>query len=278
MKSRKTIVTCLMCLALAVSIILLLLPLINMIATTFKRNDAVLSTTGMFPASGQWSVENYQGVFQRTDFGHNMGISAIVSTIATSCSVVICVMAGYALSRFKGWFFSLNNALLLCIQVFPGMLLVIPMFMMYSSYRMVNKLPGIIIYYVASNLAFNTMMVTGFFRTIPREIEEAGKIDGCSNMQAFLFLVLPLSLPGVATIGIMSFLRCWNEYTMASLLLRDKAIQTITVGLSKFSQLDVINWGYLMAASTVALLPALVFLLFAQKYLVQGLTSGAVKG
>jgi ABC-type glycerol-3-phosphate transport system permease component len=267
-----------MCLALTVMILLMLLPLIDMIATAFKRNDAVLSTTSMFPAPDDWSVENYQGVFKRTDFGHNMYISTIVSIVATIFSVAVCVMAGYALSRYKGWFFSLNNALLLFVQVFPGMLLVIPMFMMYSSYRMVNKLSGIIIYYIAISLAFNTMMVMGFFRTIPREIEEAGKIDGCSNLQAFLSLVLPLSLPGVATISIMSFLRCWNEYTMAGLLLRDKAIQTITVGLSKFSQLDIINWGYLMAASTVALLPALVFLLFAQKYLVQGLTSGAVKG
>lgn len=263
---------------LTAAVIVILLPLISMVGTSFKKNDAVLTTTSMFPGFEEWSAENYIGVFQKTDFGHNMLISAFVSIVAMIICVIVATMGGYALARYKGGFFSLNSLLLLCVQMFPGMLLTIPMFLMYSSYGMVNKLPSIIIYYAASNLAFNMMMVRGFFSSIPIEMEEAGRVDGCSNFQAFFKLILPISVPGVATISIMTFLHAWNEYTMSSLLLRDKSIQTLTVGLTKFVQLDVVNWGYLMAASAIAVLPALLFLIFAQKYLVQGLTSGAVKG
>ena len=117
-----------------------------------------------------------------------------------------------------------------------------------------------------------------FYASIPEEIEEAGRIDGCSNFQVFTRIVLPLVKPGVATISIMVFLNAWNEYTMSSLLLRDEMVQTLTVGMTKFQTLDIIDWGYLMAASALAVLPALIFMFFAQKYLVQGLTSGSVKG
>lgn len=254
------------------------LPLISMIGTAFKKNDAVFTSTTMFPELGEWSIENFTGVFTKTDYERNIFNSLWISVLATAGSVLIACMAGYSLSRFKGRFFSLYSALLFLMQMFPLMLLLIPMFMLFTRYGMVNRPISVVIYYAASNLAFSIMMIRSFFDSIPAELEEAGKIDGGTNFQVYLRVILPVSLPGVATIGIMTFLNCWNEFTFASLLLRKAEVQTLTVGLTSFVQQTTSNWGYLMAASTVAVFPALLFLIFAQKYLVQGMTSGAVKG
>lgn len=277
-KTKRQIKTGIL-LAILVGIVVLVdLPLISMIGTAFKRNDAVLTTTGIFPEWGDWSIENFTGVFTKTNFGQNIVNSLLISLFATVLSVLVASMAGYALSRFRGRFFSAYSALIFLMQMFPAMLLLIPMFVLFSKYNMVNQPVSVMIYYAASNLAFSIMMIRSFFDSIPYELEESGKIDGGTNFSVYIRVILPISLPGVATIGIMTFLNCWNEFTFASLLLRDTKVQTLTVGLTKFVQQSTSQWGYLMAASTIAVVPALLFLIFAQKYLVSGMTSGAVKG
>lgn len=277
-KKRRYMKTGILFVILTIIVIMVDLPLISMVGTAFKRNDAVLTTTGIFPQWGDWSIENFVGVFTKTNFGKNIVNSLFISVFATILSVLAASMAGYALSRFRGRFFSGYSALIFLMQMFPGMLLLIPMFVLFSKYNMVNQPVSVMIYYAANNLAFSIMMVRSFFDSIPYELEEAGKIDGGTNFSVYLKVILPISLPGIATIGIMTFLNCWNEFTFASLLLRDTKTQTLTVGLTKFVQQSTSQWGYLMAASTIAVVPALLFLVFAQKYLVSGMTSGAVKG
>ena len=164
------------------------------------------------------------------------------------------------------------------MQMFPGMLSTIPLFLMAIKLGLVDHLSGLVLVHLGGNLGFNLMMMMSFYDSTPVEIEEAGRVDGATNFQVFVKLILPLVKPGIATISIMVFLNSWNEYTMSSLLLRNNNLQTLTVGMTKFQSLDIIDWGYLMAASTLAVIPALFFMFFAQKYLVQGLTSGAVKG
>lgn len=277
-KTKRQIKTGILLVILVGIVVLVDLPLISMIGTAFKRNDAVLTTTGIFPEWGDWSIENFTGVFTKTNFGQNIVNSLLISLFATVLSVLVASMAGYALSRFRGRFFSSYSALIFLMQMFPAMLLLIPMFVLFSKYNMVNQPVSVMIYYAASNLAFSIMMIRSFFDSIPYELEESGKIDGGTNFSVYIRVILPISLPGVATIGIMTFLNCWNEFTFASLLLRDTKVQTLTVGLTKFVQQSTSQWGYLMAASTIAVVPALLFLIFAQKYLVSGMTSGAVKG
>ena len=254
------------------------LPLISMLGTALKEPRVSISSTSLLPKMGEWSVESFKNVFTTTDFGRNMINSAIVSVTTTFFCALIACSAGYALSRFRGKLFSGYSAMLLALQTFPQMLLLIPMFMLYTRLGLMNTLYSIIISYTTSNLAFNIMMVRGFFDTIPRELEEAGKVDGCTGFQAYLRIILPISLPGVATVAIFTFLNAWNEFTFASLMLRKTDIQTITVGLTKFVQQNTTDWSKLMAASAIATVPALFFLIFAQKYLIQGLTAGAVKG
>ena len=270
-KRKKIIKDILTHMVLIIVVCFMMLPLMSMIGTAFTKHDAVASSTTMFPGLGEWSLENFSGVLRKTSYGRNMIVSAVVSVSATILGALVSTFSGYALSRFKGPFYTLNLFLMLLMQMFPGMLSTIKL-------GLVDHLSGLVLVHLGGNLGFNLMMMMSFYDSTPVEIEEAGRVDGATNFQVFVKLILPLVKPGIATISIMVFLNSWNEYTMSSLLLRNNNLQTLTVGMTKFQSLDIIDWGYLMAASTLAVIPALFFMFFAQKYLVQGLTSGAVKG
>ena len=162
--------------------------------------------------------------------------------------------------------------------MFPMMLMLIPLFLIYKALNLYNSPWSVIISYTCTNLPFSIWMLKGFFDSISFEIEEAAMIDGCSQMQTLRRIILPISMPGIATVGIFTFLNSWNEYTLASIFLRDQNIQTLTVGLQKFVMQNSNSWGEMMSAATIATIPTLIFLLFAQKYLISGLTAGSVKG
>jgi ABC-type glycerol-3-phosphate transport system permease component len=158
------------------------------------------------------------------------------------------------------------------------MLLLMPLYLIFRRLGLINTLGSVILSYITGNLAFSIWMLKGFFDTIPIELEQAAMVDGCTRFQAFRKVIIPLALPGVATVAIFTFINAWNEYTLASIFLRNDKILTMTVGLQRFIQQVRADWAQLMAASTVATLPTLLFLLFAQKYLIEGMTAGAVKG
>lgn len=263
--------------ALAVTLVISL-PLIAVFGTALKRTDDVKISQTLLPEWGRWSLENFRGALTQSNFGLTLVNSAVIAVCATVVIVVLCCLAGYALARFKNFYISIFSVLLFIIQMFPGMLLIIPMYAQFAKMGMVNNRFALMLYYVASNLAFNIMLIRSFFEGIPIEVEEAGMMDGCSQWQVFSKVILPLCLPGAATIGIMGFLNCWNEYTFANLLLKKAELRTFTVGLQSFISQTSTNWGYLMAASAMAIIPALFFLVIAQKYLVEGMTAGAVKG
>lgn len=254
------------------------LPLIAMLGTSLKKESMVLTTNTLFPAMGDWSIENYVGVLTRTKFGRMIFNSMFMAVSATVLCVILSTCAGYALSRCRGPFIKFYSVLILVIQMFPMMMMVIPTFVMFSRMGLANNLGTVILYNTQKNLAFDILMIRRFFDSLPRELDEAAKIDGANRFGAFCYVLLPLSLPGVATIGIITFLNAWNEYTFASLLLRKPEIQTFTVGLQNFVQETSANWGHLMAASAIGVVPALAFLVFAQRYLVEGMTAGAIKG
>jgi len=128
------------------------------------------------------------------------------------------------------------------------------------------------------NLAFSIWMLKGFFDTLPQELEQAAMVDGCTRFGAWLRIVIPISLPGIGTVAIFTFINSWNEYTLASIFLRRDEVQTMTVGLQKFVLQFSSDWPLLMSASAMATLPTIIFLIFAQKLLIQGMTAGAVKG
>jgi ABC-type glycerol-3-phosphate transport system permease component len=156
--------------------------------------------------------------------------------------------------------------------------MLIPLFIIFRTMNLIDNHLSAILAYTTANLPFSIWLLKGFFDSIPDDIEQAGMIDGCSRFGTFWRLVLPVSMPGVSTVAIFTFINAWGEFTVASVLLRSDALATMTLGLQKFKLQFSTDWPSLMAASTLCTLPTLCFLVFAQKYLIRGLSAGSVKG
>jgi len=188
-------------------------------------------------------------------------------------------MAGYAISRYKHELkiLKLYSKILLVIQMFPTMLMLIPLFIIFKNAGLANSKLSIILLYLTFSLPFCTWMMSSFFDGIPIELDEAGMIDGCSVFQGFYRIILPVSGPGLAAVCIFAFIYCWNEYLLASVFLKREALKTLPVGIQVFIQQFSKEWGLLMAASVILIIPVVLFLIFMQKYLIAGLTAGAVK-
>lgn len=255
------------------------LPLFSMVGTALKSEETALASTTLFPTAEEFSTESFRKILQDPEFILAMKNSMIIAVCTSAIIVFAASMAGYGLSRFKGNFFTLFLSLLILTEAFPTMLRLIPMFRMYVNAKLINTHLSVVLCHVAQSLAFCTMMMRGFYdSSVPKDMEEAAMVDGSSRFGTYLRIALPISLPGLATIAIYSFLDSWNEFMYANLMLRDKDLMTLTLYVTQFSGQGKVDWPMLSAASSIATIPALLFMLFAQKYLIQGMTDGAVKG
>jgi len=259
-----------------VLLFIVLLPMINMIFTSLKTDAELYGGNGWFPAEP--TLDNYRYVFRNTSFPRNVLNSLIISASVTLISMIAASLAGYALTRFRGRVFGLYKGFLYLIQMIPAVLMLMPLFIVIRKIGLYDHMASLIITHTAINLPVCIWMMKSFYDTIPYDIDESAFIDGCNHFKAFLLLLLPMSATGLASVGIMAFLYSWNEYMLASVFIRTNSLSTLSVGLSQFSQQFSVEWGAMMAASTIATIPALLFLVFVQKYIVQGLTAGAVKG
>jgi multiple sugar transport system permease protein len=204
--------------------------------------------------------------------------SVIVSASTAFIVTILASLAGYALSRFifrgKYWIV----VLMLLTQMFPLVMLVAPIFKMLSPLGLTNSLSGLVVVYVAFNVPFATFLMQSFFDGIPKDLEEAAMIDGATRFRAFRQIILPLTLPGIAaTLGFV-FTAAWSELLFALMLISGADSSTFPVGLLSFVSKFSVDFGQMMAAGVMALVPACLFFLLIQRYLVQGLTAGAVKG
>ncbi len=261
--------------ALAVIILIADLPFISMVGTALKKKSESFSPA-LLPRAP--SLENFAYVLRETIYARYVLNSLVIACTVTLACIVVASVAGYALSRFRSGFFSFYSILLLILQMFPGVLLLIPLFVIYSKLGMADTHLAVMISYTTINLPFSIWMLKGYFDTIPFDLEESGLIDGCSQFRSFYFIILPISAPGISTVAIFTFINSWNEYILASIFLKSSELKTLTVGLQLFVQQFSTDWPSLMAASTIAAVPTIIFLFIAQKYIVEGLTAGAVKG
>jgi multiple sugar transport system permease protein len=252
-------------------------PLLWMVFSSLKRSrDLYRFPPTWFTKS--LNVDFYRRVLDGTPFKQWVVNSLIVSLISTFIVVVFSAMAAYGLvrGRYRG-----RNAMsqaTLIAYVFPTILLVIPLFVVISKLGLANSYTGLIIVYVAFNFPFCTWLMISYFRTLPLEIEEAGRVDGLTNLGVLVRLVVPLSGPGLATTAIFGFINSWNEFLLAFVILGGGSKRTLPVGVYSYVGSEVADWGPLMAATTLTILPTLLLFLFAQRRIVGGLTGGAVKG
>ena len=251
------------------------LPTAAMVGTAFKGDTRALSDTGLFPTRPELTA--FRAVLQ-SDFLLSALNSLKIGLIVTCLCIILAVLAGYALSRYKSRMLGGFQIGLLVLQMFPLMLMLMPLFMIYKKINVIDTHWSLILSYTSLNLPFSIWMLKGFFDTIPYELEESGFIDGCSPAQCLLRLVLPVAMTGIATVAIFTFLNVWNEYTFSNIFVTSQDKITLTVGLQKYVSKNLNSWGQMMAASTLGIIPSILFLLFAQKHIVQGMTSGAVKG
>jgi multiple sugar transport system permease protein/raffinose/stachyose/melibiose transport system permease protein/N,N'-diacetylchitobiose transport system permease protein len=258
-----------------VIVIFLNMPIILMVLNSFQTTEQMLLSRSVIPAV--FSLENYRGLTQ-TPFFQYFQNSMIVSLGSTLVSVSAAVLGGYALSRYRNGLLQSYSTALFAVQMFPIILALIPLFLIFQPIGLINSPLSVIIVYSMVNLPFITWMARSYFDTIPRELEEAALIDGCGPIEAFLRIVLPLSGPGIAATSIFAFLFSYNEFFVANVFLRTANAMTLPVGIRMFMDQFSTDWGSLMAAASLMMLPTLVLFMFVQKFIAHGAVAGGVKG
>jgi ABC-type glycerol-3-phosphate transport system permease component len=220
----------------------------------------------------------YEKVLTTTPFLSFFWNSIVVAALSTVISVAFAAMAAWSLARtrFRGRTLLMRAVLL--AYLFPQILIVIPLFTIIARLGLANTYTGLVLAYVTFTFPFSTWMLTAYFEKIPYEIEEAGRIDGASNFMIFRRLVLPLAAPGIVTVAIFSFINAWNEFLYGLVILGGGDKRTLPVGLYNFVGGEFAQWGEMMAATTMTMVPTLVLFLIVQQRLAGGLTAGAVRG
>jgi len=265
-------------LALIIMLIVSMLPLISMLGSSFRSRETFMTTKTVWPQV--WSLDYYKIVLSDARIINYFKNSFIVSGTVSIITAIISVLGGYSLARFGGRVRGITfySIFLLMLQMFPVIQLVIPLYMTFQGIGAVNKMYSLILAYPAFTLPMSLWMMKSFIEGVPYEMEEAGRIDGCTRIQVLFKLVLPVSKPGVASMAILAFNHCWNEFLMAMILIKNDAYRTMPIGLQNYMQENVSDWGSIMAASTLMIIPVLAFLNVLQKNIVGGLSLGTVKG
>jgi ABC-type glycerol-3-phosphate transport system permease component len=251
-------------------------PIVTVVLNSFRTTESIISSHSIFPTDP--TLANYLYINTRTSFWTFLVNSGIVALSSTLLGLVLASLAGFALSRFHVRILGPYNQGLLIVQMFPLILAIIPLFIFFRSLNMVNNFVPVILVYTVTQLPFATWMLRSYFDSIPRELDEAAKVDGCSPLRTFWQIILPLAAPGIVAVAIFSFLFSYNEFFISSVFLRDDSRMTMPVGIQSFMQQYSTDWGSLMASATLAIVPTLILFLFIQKYMMSGATAGAVKG
>ncbi|NUN68999.1 MAG: sugar ABC transporter permease [Bacteroidetes bacterium] len=252
-------------------------PVSQVLTVSLRPADRLLSTSlEIIPENA--TLSNYTNLFVKTDFLLWMWNSLLITSCVTLTGVLLAATAGYGFSRYK--FIGKKAAMqsMLVTQMFPATMLLLPMYIMLVNLGLINSYLGIMVMYSATALPFCVWQMKGFYDTIPSSLEEAGRIDGCSQFQTFYKIVLPLAAPALVITALFSFMSSWTEYVVAAQILQDTALWTLPIGLKSFESNMSTEWGLYGAASMLVTVPVVVLFLALSRYLVSGLTLGSVKG
>jgi multiple sugar transport system permease protein len=261
---------------LAIAILLVLFPIYWMVITSLKLPREIYRMPSLWPQV--LTGNNYRILLEDKGFLVNIRNSLIVSSAVTLISVFISSFAAYSMVRFRYRFKSLIGRLILFAYLTPTSLLFIPLSILMARLQLANSLHGLILVYLTFSLPLSTWLLQGYFRGVPRELEEQGMIDGLSRLGALFRIVLPLSAPGLAAVAIFTFTGAWNELLLALVLITSESQRTAPLGLNYLITSDVLPWGPLMAGAVLSSLPLMILYFVAQRFMVQGMTAGSVKG
>jgi ABC-type glycerol-3-phosphate transport system permease component len=251
-------------------------PIYYMIICSFREPSVFYASRSLLPNS--ITFEYYRTLIRRTDFLHQFFNSVIVATITVVATLVISIMVAYAVSRYRVRGKGFIVGTMLYAYMFPPLLLAIPLTTIFATIGLADTLPSLIAAHFTMTLPLAVWFLWGFLKAMPFELEEAAMIDGCSRLGAFVRIILPLSLPGLTTVAIFSFLLSWTDYTFALVLLSADTNKTLPVGLATLLAGVDMPWGEVMAGATLIVVPLFVLFAFFSRYFVAGMAAGAVKG
>lgn len=277
MTRQHRLITILTWLAVFAALVVVLFPFYWMVNTSLKPRTEIFQTPPTF-FSPNWSFDAYIDMWQARPIWRFFINSFVVSSGATLLAVLLSTLAAYGFTRFYMRVEGLLIVVLLFTQMLPGTLLVIPYFKLMANLGLINNYLALILAYTSFALPFSAWMLIGFFRSIPKELDEAGLIDGCNRLQTFWRVVLPLSLPGLSAVALFTFLLAWNAYVWALVLTTTSDMFVLPVGIANMMGEYQVQWNEMMAASVLAILPVVILYIFLERYLVTGITAGAVKG
>lgn len=274
---RRLVIKCILLTLLVILILWAVLPFFWMVSTSFKTTEETY-TVPLVWIPRYPTIKNFLYMIKRAPFLTYFRNSVVVAVSTTVIAIILASLAGYSFSRFK--FLGGHSLLLLFLitQMFPGALLIIPLFQIIKVLRLLNTLYALILSYITFSLPLCTWLMKGFFDQIPQELEEAAMIDGCSRVSAMVRVIFPLALPGVMAASIFSFIGAWDEFIFALVFTSTDKVRTLPIGLQRFITSYEIYWNHLGAASVLTTIPVVILFLFIQRHMVKGLTAGSVKG
>jgi multiple sugar transport system permease protein len=253
-------------------------PFLWMIDTALKPINEVRSSNPTFLIKNP-TLGNFSNILFHSKFVVFFGNSMLVAGTTTVLSIMVSIFSGYALSRFthhRGVKFA--GVTMLMSQMIPGVLLLIPLYMTMSKLGLLNTYASLILAYTTFMVPLCTFMLKGFFDSIPYEMEESAEIDGCSKVGIIFRIILPVSIPSLLATSLFAFVNAWNEFMFGFVFINDEAHRTLTPGITLFKGLYTTDWGSIMSASVLAVLPVVIIFTYLQRFLIEGMTAGAVKG
>ena len=253
------------------------IPFYWMIATSLKHDKEIYGYEATLIPERP-TLANYATVFRETPYMLYLRNSVVVAVGSTVLSMIIAVLGAYAIARLDFPGRALLARGLVFTYLVPTSLLFIPMFAMMSMFRLTDSLYGLTIAYLGFDVPFCTWLLMGYFKSVPVELEEAARVDGCNRVSALVRVVLPMSLPALVVVTFFSFTHAWNEFLYAHVFTSTTSARTVTTGLVNFMSQDVFFWGPLMASTVMSALPPVLMFLVFQRWVVKGLTLGGVKG
>jgi ABC-type glycerol-3-phosphate transport system permease component len=254
--------------------LLFIAPILWMISTALKTGNQAFSATPQILVAP--TFENFTHVFTASAFGSALTVSAFAATVSTLLALVIGAGVAYPLARRPGAVQQQVAFWILSLRILPPIVIIIPLFLLFRSVGLTGTVWSLIILYTFMNLPLTIWLLRGFFADLPVEIEEAAYVDGASKLRTFLDVTLPLTLPGAISTGLLAFIFAWNEFLFANVL-TGASTRTAPVALTEFVNPVSIEWNNIMSAGTLVVLPVWIFALAVQRYLVRGMTMGAVK-
>ena len=253
------------------------LPIYWMVLSSLRAPSLLFRDPSLLP-SWPLSLQSYEDLLGTTNYLQQFGNSVVVALSVVAITLTISIVVAYTITRYRLRGKSLLISSMLYAYMFPPLLLAIPLLSIFASVGLSDTRLAVIVAHCTLTLPLGIWLFWGFFKAMPFELEEAAMVDGCSRIRAFVLVVLPLSLPGIVTVAIFSFLLSWTDYIFAFVLLSSDAQKTLPVGLASILGTFDVRWGEVMAGATLIALPLFVMFIFLSRYFIQGLAAGATKG